>query len=79
MAGSRRVASRRAFTGRGSSTSGFAARSIQPAEAEHPWRAFREIMRWSIFRRRGRRFATEDATNATNAEHDPIPKERIMP
>ena len=44
-AGSRRVASRRAFTGRASSTRGFAARSIQPAEAEHPRRAFRAIMR----------------------------------
>ena len=43
MAGSSRVASRRAFTGRGSSTSGFAARSTRPAEAEHPRCAFHAI------------------------------------
>src|SRR5205085_583470 len=34
--------------------------------------------RQSIFRRSVQRFAAENAINARNLEHDPIPKERIM-
>jgi len=33
---------------------------------------------WSIFRRSVRGSPPENATNAMNLEHDPIPKERIM-